>query len=147
MPHVNLRAPEARDHDAWLVLWHAYLRFNRAKIGDDVTALLWSRLVDPEGVIRGLVAEREGTLIGFVHYHFHPGTFTVSTYCYLEDLFVDRDARGSGAGRALVEGVFAAADRAGAARTYWHTHEYNGEARALYDTVAERTSLVHYKRR
>ncbi|HEU0317849.1 MAG TPA: GNAT family N-acetyltransferase, partial [Solirubrobacteraceae bacterium] len=67
-------------------------------------------------------------------------------YCYLEDLFVARAARGGGAGRALIEAVYAAADARGADRVYWHTQEFNAPARSLYDTVGRRTSFIVYTR-
>ena len=67
-------------------------------------------------------------------------------YCYLEDLFVSPDARGSGAGRALiatVDGLGAGATAC--AKVYWLTAETNATARALYDRVATHTGFVHYE--
>jgi GNAT superfamily N-acetyltransferase len=77
---------------------------------------------------------------------FHRSTWSVSDICYLEDLFVDHDARGLGAGRALIEAVYHAADRAGAGGVYWMTQEFNADGRALYDTLARRTSFIRYER-
>ena len=54
--------------------------------------------------------------------------------------------RGTGHGPALIEAVYARADALGADRVYWHTQEYNGAARSLYDQVAHRTSFVVYER-
>ena len=48
--------------------------------------------------------------------------------------------------RRLVEAVYAAADAGGASTVYWHTQEFNAEARALYDTLARRTSFIVYQR-
>jgi len=48
-------------------------------------------------------------LIGFAHYLLHRSTWAQVCYCYLEDLFVEPSARGSGAGRALIAAVEAAA--------------------------------------
>jgi GNAT superfamily N-acetyltransferase len=55
-------------------------------------------------------------------------------------------ARGPGAARALIEAVYAEADRRGADRTYWETQEFNGPARSLYDVMAHRTSFIIYER-
>ena len=57
-----------------------------------------------------------------------------------------REARGSDVGRALIEAVYAEADRRAANRVYWHAQEYNAPARSLYDEVAVRTSFVVYRR-
>ena len=85
-------------------------------------------------------------LVGMVHYLFHPSSWSVTDVCYLEDLFVDPVARGKGVGRALIQAVYAAADRAKASAVYWMTQEYNADGRALYDTLAQRTSFIRYNR-
>ena len=54
--------------------------------------------------------------------------------------------RGTGAGNALIEGVYTEADRRGADRVYWHTQQYNAPARSLYDAVGHATSFVVYER-
>jgi GNAT superfamily N-acetyltransferase len=92
------------------------------------------------------VAELDGRLVGFAHYLFHPSTWSETGYCYLEDLFTAPEARGRGVGRALIEAVAAAEAGAGATRLYWHTQEFNADGRALYDTLARRTSFIVYER-
>jgi hypothetical protein len=42
--------------------------------------------------------------------------------------------------------VYAAADRARAGSVYWMTQEFNADGRALYDTLAHRTSFIRYER-
>ncbi|HTJ62352.1 MAG TPA: GNAT family N-acetyltransferase [Alphaproteobacteria bacterium] len=134
------------DYPQWLGLWAGYLRFYRERLPEEITQATFNRLVDPENELKGLVAESDGRLLGFAHYLFHPSTWSLTGYCYLEDLFVDPDARGQGAGRALIEGVYAAADKAGSGRVYWMTQEFNADARALYDTLGHRTSFIKYQR-
>jgi GNAT superfamily N-acetyltransferase len=55
-------------------------------------------------------------------------------------------SRGKGAGRKLIEAIYAAAEEAGAGRVYWLTHETNADAMLLYDHVAEKTGFVQYLR-
>jgi len=55
------------------------------------------------------------------------------------------DARGTGAGRALIEHARAWAEASGCSKLYWLTHETNTTARALYDRVAKHTGFVHYE--
>ena len=141
------RALTAADYEAWLPLWHAYLRFYRAEVSAEVTAATFGRLCDPASGLAGLVAEDgDGGLTGLAHLVFHPSTWSTEPYCYLEDLYVSAAARGTGTARDLLDAVFAEARRRGAARTYWETQEYNGAARSLYDQVAHRTSFVVYER-
>jgi GNAT superfamily N-acetyltransferase len=76
----------------------------------------------------------------------HPSTWTTSCYCYLEDLFVERSSRGSHIARELIEAVSTEATARGAAHVYWHTQQFNGSARSLYDQMARLTSFVVYER-
>jgi GNAT superfamily N-acetyltransferase len=87
----------------------------------------------------------DGRLVGIVHYLFHRSTWTIGDYCYLQDLFTVPEARGQGAGRALIEAVYDRAAVAGASRIYWLTHETNATARGLYDTLADRTGFIQYR--
>ncbi|HLX17324.1 MAG TPA: GNAT family N-acetyltransferase, partial [Bradyrhizobium sp.] len=71
--------------------------------------------------VHALVAESGGRLLGLTHYLFHRSTTAIAPVCYLQDLFTDNAARGKGVGRALIEGVYEQAKRAGAPRVYWQT--------------------------
>lgn len=154
-----IRALATADFAAWKRLWLAYLRFYRDEVSEEVTEATFARLCAGADGMTALVAEGEdadggedaegdgdGTLVGLAHLVFHPSTWSIEPHCYLEDLFVDRAARGSGTARALLEAVFAEAERRGADRMYWETQEFNGAARSLYDQVAHRTSFVIYER-
>jgi GNAT superfamily N-acetyltransferase len=144
---VNIRPLAQSDREAWLPLWRGYLTFYQASVPDEATAETWRRLTDPQGPIRGFGAvDDDGRLIGFVHYLFHPVTWSASDRCYLEDLFVSPEARGSGAGRALIEAVYEAADAVGANQVYWLTAEDNTTARRLYDRIGRLTPFVKYQR-
>jgi GNAT superfamily N-acetyltransferase len=144
---VEIRPLEPRDREAWLPLWRGYLDFYETSIPAAVTDETWRRIVDPAGPIHGLGAfDSSGRLIGIVHYLFHPVTWAVGDRCYLEDLFVSPEARGSGAGRALIEAVYRAADAAGADQVYWLTAHSNATARQLYDRVAKLTPFIKYRR-
>ena len=136
------------DRAEWGRLWAGYLSFYETQAPDHVTEVTWRRLRDAEGPIRGYCAARTGGdgLIGIVHYLFHPVTWAEAPRCYLEDLFVDENGRGSGAGRALIEAVYRAADERGADQVYWLTAETNATARKLYDKVAKKTPFIKYRR-
>ncbi|MGH6890739.1 MAG: GNAT family N-acetyltransferase [Dongiaceae bacterium] len=130
----------------WLPLWQGYQAFYRARLGDDVTRTTWQRFFDEREPIHCLVAERDGQLIGLAHYLFHRSTWLASDACYLNDLFVDPSGRRSGVARKLIEAVYEAADKAGAPKVYWLTHESNAAARLLYDQVARHGGFIQYER-
>ncbi len=143
---TEIRALEDSDRAAWEGLWKGYLRFYRQHLPPEITATTFARLVTPGTPPYALVAVSEGRLAGFVHYLFHSSTWSLRDNCYLEDLFVDPTVRGAGIGRALIQAVYAAADAAQAASVYWMTQEFNADGRALYDTLARRTSFIRYER-
>ncbi len=134
------------DWERWKVLWAGYLDFYREALPDATTRLTFDRLCANADGMFGYVATSGDGLTGLVHALVHPSTWSAGCYCYLEDLFVDRAARGNGTARALIEVVAQEAAARGADRVYWHTQEFNGPARSLYDQVARRTSFVVYQR-
>ena len=65
--------------------------------------------------------------------------------CYLQDLFTAPEARGQGAGRALIAAVIDWARDRGCVRVYWNTQASNATARRLYDQVAENKGFIRYQ--
>jgi GNAT superfamily N-acetyltransferase len=133
------------DKDQWLVLWKGYLDFYREPLSDEITEHTFGRLCDDDQAMFGLVAEQAGHLVGIVNALFHLSTWSSSSYCYLEDLFVEPTARGGSVARQLIASVAERAGELGADKVYWHTQEFNGPARSLYDQLARRVSLVVYE--
>jgi GNAT superfamily N-acetyltransferase len=134
------------DRAQWAPLWEGYNRFYKRTLPAAITEMTWSRFFDAYEPVHALVGERDGQLLGLVHYIFHRSTTMISPTCYLQDLFTNEAARGQGVGRALIEGVYERAREAGAPRVYWQTHETNETAMTLYDKVAERSGFVVYRK-
>ncbi|AJE47645.1 GNAT family N-acetyltransferase [Celeribacter indicus] len=136
------------DRPGWEGLWRAYLAFSGTALPEDIHETTFRRLTDPHNAERGaLVAEREGRLVGLAHYIFHAHNWRGEDVCYLQDLYVGEAARGSGTGRALIEGVYAAADANGTPQVYWMTEAGNDGARQLYDRIGALTPFIKYQRR
>ncbi len=142
-----VRPLAAADEAAWRPLWRGYLAFYETDLPEEIYATSFARLVDPAVTdYSGLVAEADGRPVGIAHYIFHRHGWRIEPVCYLQDLFVAPQARGTGAGRALIEGVYAAADAAGAPAVYWLTQAENATARRLYDRIGRATSFIKYVR-
>ena len=147
---LTVRPIGPADHAAWRPLFEGYNAFY-GRQGD--TALpgpvydkTWERFFDPAEPVHALVAERDGRMVGIVHYLFHRSTTAIQPICYLQDLFTAPDARGAGVGRALIEAVYAQAREVGAFRVYWQTHETNATAMRLYDDVATKSGFLVYRK-
>lgn len=149
---VAVRPLDSEDEPRWRELWAGYLDFYKCpNLPAKITDHTWSMLTDgpqsgPRPDVFGLVAELEGRVVGIVNCVLHANTWVDRPICYLEDLFVDPAVRGQGAGKALIEGVYARAQREGWGQVYWRTAETN-PARKLYDQVAGKIDFVTYVRK
>ena len=143
---VGVRPLEPEERAEWEPRWQAYLAFYKTELPPEVTDNTWARLHDPAEPLFVLGAHIDGKLVGIAHYLFHRTNWSTSDVCYLQDLFVDSEARGHGIGRALIDAVADKAREAGASRLYWMTHETNDPARALYDKLAERSGFIQYRK-
>ena len=145
---VTIRPIAPTDHAAWLPLWHGYNAFygreGATALDPGITAATWQRFFDPAEPVFALVAQAQGQLVGLTHYLYHRSTTRLELTCYLQDLFTQPGLRGQGVGRALIQGVYQAAQAAGIRRVYWQTHETNTAGRTLYDKVARHHGFIVY---
>lgn len=144
---LTIRPLAPADHAEWRRLWTRYLEFYETVLPEAVYETHWARLLgdDPQD-FSGLIAEADGRAVGLTHFLFHRHGWKIENVCYLQDLYVDPDMRGTGAGRALIEAVYARADAAGCPSVYWLTQDFNETARRLYDRVAKKTPFIVYRR-
>jgi GNAT superfamily N-acetyltransferase len=143
VPHISPLS--AADRDDWDRLWRAYLVFYETELAAGVTDDVFDRLVADTELHGSIACDESGTAIGLVHWLTHPSTWSIGTYCYLEDLFVDPAARQGGVGSALIAHVRDWAHRHGCDKVYWLTQQHNTTARRLYDRLATSTGFVHYE--
>jgi len=146
---LTIRPVLRTDYAQWLPLWEGYKRFygrfDATALPAAITQSTWARFFDAYEPVHALVAEKDGRLLGLAHYIFHRSTIMLEPVCYLQDLYTAEAARGQGAGRALIEGLYERARGAGLSRVYWLTHESNAAARKLYDQVAECSGFIVYR--
>ena len=143
MMSIKIRPITPADKPRWLELFKEYIVFYESKLSDEQYELTWER-INSDFNITGLLAEKDGQVVGFTHYIFRPSTWEVEDFCYLEDLYVDPKVRGVGVVRALIKAVEEIAIATGSKRLYWTTAPDNETARKLYDKVAI-NNRVQYK--
>jgi GNAT superfamily N-acetyltransferase len=148
MSRVVIRPLHTDDEGEWRRLWTAYLAFYETVLPEEIFVTTFARLTGETagGEFRGLIATLDGKPVGLAHYLFHRSCWTVGNVCYLQDLYADPEVRGSGIGRALIEGVYAKAKEAGSPEVYWMTQEFNATARQLYDRIADKTPFIIYQK-
>jgi GNAT superfamily N-acetyltransferase len=140
---IQIEPLRPSDRGRWAQLWSEYQLFYGVDIPEEVTANTWQRLHN--GRLQGLGArDRADNLLGIAHFLYHEDTWSIAAACYLQDLYVDATARGSGCGRKLVQAVAQAAKAAGASSPYWLTHETNAVARQLYERLGKNHGFIQY---
>ncbi len=145
MEGMEIRPPTRNDEPEWRRLWTAYLEFYKTTVPEDVYRLTWRRLhTDSEFEPKCLLAMVKTRPVGLVHYLYHRSCWSPVNNCYLQDLYVDPEKRGTGLGRVLIEAVQREAAKLGVANVYWMTHETNEIGRRLYDRVGKRTGFIEY---
>ena len=142
---VSVRAVEAGDHADWLLLYAGYADFYKVVQTDAMRATVWRWIHDPACEVEGLVAVNDAErVIGFAHFRPYRRPLSASIGGFLDDLFVDPEARGSGAAQALIAGVETIGRARGWTVIRWITAADNARARAVYDKVAVATPWVTY---
>lgn len=147
MSVIEIRPLQPGDRAAWQELWTGYLDFYETSVEAAVYDTYFDRLLgdDPQDY-SGLIALVDGKPVGLVHFLFHRHGWKIENVCYLQDLYAAPEARGTGVGRALIEAVYGAADKAGAPGVYWLTQDFNATARQLYDRIGQVTPFIKYQR-
>ncbi|OZB16824.1 MAG: hypothetical protein B7X53_07960 [Hyphomonas sp. 34-62-18] len=112
-----------------------------AEVSPDVTLdHLTQRLLDPaSGHTIVVAADGEGTVLGLAAYSFlyslvHPSP-EHRLQCMMKELFVSRNARSGGIGKALMNQVIAQARAAGCGRMDWHVAEANAAGIRFYESL------------
>jgi len=143
---VEIRPLRPADYADWCGLWTEYLNFYSTSLADDVFAATFARLTGDHPDLHGLVAVQDGVLVGLTHYIYHRHGWRIEDVCYLQDLYVSPDCRGCGAGRALIQAVYDAADANNTPSVYWLTQDDNAAGRQLYDRIGDLTNFIKYQR-
>lgn len=143
---LRVRAAREADGPHWRRLWSGYQTFYGVSLPKEVTDATWARFFVETEPARALLAEDDTEIVGLVHFLFHRSTWMIEDTCYLQDLFVVENRRGRGIARALIEAVYAEADRQGGRQVYWLTHKSNALGRRLYDRVAVNSGFLLYER-
>ncbi|HET9103391.1 MAG TPA: GNAT family N-acetyltransferase [Solirubrobacteraceae bacterium] len=139
---VRVRAAQPRDVETiygFIVELAEYERAPEQVVG--TPALLHEALFGQRPSCEGLVAEREGAVVGFAIFHGTFSTWECRAGLWLEDLYVPVAARRHGVGRALLGALAAIAVQRGCPRLEWHALDWNEPALRFYEQLgAQRLS-------
>ena len=101
-------------------------------------AVLASKLFGPRPYAEVVIGELNGAPQGFALFFHNFSTFEGRPGIYLEDLFVQPEARGSGLGKALLAHLAALAVERDCARLEWSVLDWNEPAIGFYRKLGAR---------
>jgi GNAT superfamily N-acetyltransferase len=135
-PEFVLRPGTAADVPLILNLIRELATYERAP--DAVHAREADLLRDGFGatpLFRTLLIELDSLPVGFAFFFLAYSTWRGRPTLYLEDLFIRPEARGKGAGRALMQALAAEAVQLGCARFIWQVLDWNAPSIAFYESL------------
>ncbi|HVS50344.1 MAG TPA: GNAT family N-acetyltransferase [Candidatus Dormibacteraeota bacterium] len=134
-----IRPAEAADVPIIAELIRGLARFE--KMEDEVTMTeerLAENLFGQRRYAETLLAEEDGTSVGFALFFHNFSTFLGLPGVYLEDLFVVPEHRGRGIGRALLRQLARVARDRGCGRLEWSVLDWNRDAIGFYERLGAR---------
>ena len=96
---------------------------------------LHAGLFGPDPLVEALIAEIDGCPVGFAIFYRTFSTWTGKPGFWLDDLYVRPEARGSGAGKALLMRIATLAVERGYARFDWWVLDWNAPAIGFYTSL------------
>ncbi len=136
MSAVAIRTAQPEDVGTLRALLLQLAEFER--MSEKVTgteAQLRDALFGPLPVLEGLIAESNGVALGYALFYPTFGSFSCTRGLWLEDLFVVPEARGMGAGRALLSSLARLALARGCGRLRWDVLDWNAPAIGFYERI------------
>lgn len=135
---VTVREATREDLPDILRLVHALAVYEKEPDAVEATEDDFAAVMFPAGGhpnTYGLVAETEGTIIGIAIWFHSFSTWTGKNGIWLEDLFVDPEFRGAGAGKALLGRLAQICRERGYTRLEWCVLKWNTPSIGFYESL------------
>lgn len=130
---VSIRSAARADVPVILRFIRELAAFEKAPDAVEATeAMLHEALFGAAPAAEALIAASDGAAVGFALFFHNFSTWTGRRGLWLEDLYVTPEARGSGAGAALLRALAAIAVERGCARFEWYVLDWNTAAIDFY---------------
>ena len=134
------------DKEEWSMLYHGYAEFYEMEMNQDILDSVWSWIFNADSKFFAIgVRSNENKLIGFMHFREMPSPLRGKLVGFLDDLFVDPDYRGSGAGQLLFKELKLIASEKNWPYVRWITATNNSRARKVYDKLSKPIDFVTYQ--
>jgi GNAT superfamily N-acetyltransferase len=136
MQNIEIRPATVEDVKTIFQLIQALAEYE--KLSDQVTGSveqLHDHLFGDRPCIEALLADHQGTAIGFALFFTNYSTFLTKPGLYLEDLFVKPEYRGQGVGKLLLSHLARLALQRNYGRLEWSVLDWNEPAIGFYQRI------------
>ena len=142
---MEIRPLKKNDRVLWEQFMNEYAEFYKTEVPAGGHDRVWTWIFDQDNDFWcDLAVDDNGKPFGFVQYQLMHRSLSGAMVCYLSDLYVRTDVRGTGAGRALIDHVLEFAKDSGLNNVRWLTQDYNYAGRRLYDTYSSKSDFILY---
>jgi len=142
---VEIRAARRDEVEEMLPLIRAYCEFYKTEPNDDGLRRMFETLINEPTQGAVLIARDDGRAVGFATLDWKWSSLKAARIGYLEDLFVEPEARGRGIADALIEVCADRCRELGMPAMEWLTAPDNHRAQKVYDrTGAESDTYLEY---
>lgn len=142
---VEIRPARTNEIEEMLPLIRAYCEFYETEPNDDGLRRMFETLINEPSQGAVFIAREGGNAVGFATLDWKWSSLKAARIGYLEDLFVDPEARGRGIADGLIEVCADRCRELGIPALQWLTARDNHRAQRVYDrTGAESGTYLEY---
>jgi GNAT superfamily N-acetyltransferase len=142
---VEIRPARTDEIEEMLPLIRAYCEFYEAEPRDQGLRVMFRTLITDSSQGAVFIARDDGRAVGFATLDWKWSSLKAARMGYLEDLFVDPEARGKGIADALIEACANRCRELGMPAMAWQTAPDNHRAQQVYNrTGAEFDPYLEY---
>ena len=142
---VEVRPARTDEIEEMLPLIRAYCEFYETEPDDEGLRSMFETLINEPSQGAVFIARDRGKAVGFATLDWKWSSLKAARIGYLEDLFVDPEARGRGIADGLIEVCAARCRELGMSAMEWLTAPDNHRAQKVYDrTGAESGTYMEY---
>lgn len=143
---ISIQPPSEDDRNEWERLYRGYAEFYQVPMNEEILENVWQWIFNPARQFYCIMArDGEGAAVGLMHYRAMLSPLRGAVVGFLDDLYVDPEARGGGVVDRLFDELARQARDHDWPVVRWITRDNNYRARAVYDRVATRTDWITYE--
>jgi len=140
-----IRKLEKKDKENWAKLYNDYAHFYKVPMNTGILETLWGWIQDGSHDVKGLCFELEGKIVAIAHYRTMPRPIKGQYIGFLDDLFIEPEFRGQKIAQKLITHLKSLSKANNWNGIRWTTHSSNGNAKKLYDKIANNTGFELYE--